>query len=318
MNNLIRNLFKKELHKNYFKIFIIIIVVTSFIFILFSYKNYKIKEYNIFEIEEKIDKNSFNKIYTKGKYSNYLNQYEKYSNFINKKNKINQVKKDTKFYILDDVIKLQVFLSILGIIIGSSIFYSEYNSGIIKYTMTKGISRTKVFISYLFTLIYLILLLNFILFFTSIIFYILISGNLSILFFKTPIYTSKIIYINYLFLLFLKLHLYLLPIIFLSTISYFITVCTCNNLYGIICSLFLNVFGLLIVKWFLGFKFRIISYTFLPYLDFTVFNNLLDVIDFNIYYGVNLNIISGIIYIFIMFVILFILSLNVFIKKDIK
>lgn len=72
---------------------------------------------------------------------------------------------------------------------------------------------------------------------------------------------------------------------------------------------FLNVFGLVVFQWLLEYKIRFLMYSFIPYLDYTIFDDKLNIVLFNIEHGTNLSIFNGNVMLMLYFVIAFFVSL---------
>ena len=66
----------------------------------------------------------------------------------------------------------------------------------------------------------------------------------------------------------------------------------------------------------LGFGF--VEYTFLPYLDFTIFNDKINIMNYNIENNVNLNIYKGTLIIFLTSILLYFYANRKFVTKDIR
>lgn len=67
-----------------------------------------------------------------------------------------------------------------------------------------------------------------------------------------------------------------------------------------------------------GINIKIIQYTFLPYLDFTIFSNNEELEIMNKELGINLSQNNGIIILLVSIIVLYLISNYVFNKKDIK
>ena len=72
--------------------------------------------------------------------------------------------------------------------------------------------------------------------------------------------------------------------------------------------------GSLITEYLLNLKLKIVEYTFLPYLDFSIFDNKVNLILYNMESDINLNLMSGII-IIIIYTILFLIASSMIFKK---
>ena len=81
---------------------------------------------------------------------------------------------------------------------------------------------------------------------------------------------------------------------------------------------FLNVFGLAIFQWLLNFDISFLMYSFLPYLDYTIFNDRLSLVEFNMQFGTNLSLFNGNLLLFVYAILGFVISSLIFLKKDIN
>ena len=214
---------------------------------------------------------------------------------------------------------MPIFLSIISIIIGSVIMLNEYKNGTIKMFLNKGLSRFKIFMSFLICCLILLVILNLFLFFVYTLSLIMVSHSLELFKLKIPtILNDEIVYVNYYLKSFNNYLINMLPIIFIGLFSFYFSIICLNRLMVISVSFFLNVFGIVIFQWLLENKIRFLMYTFLPYLDYTIFNDRLNIILFNMQYGTNLSLCNGNFILMITLLIMFILSAIAFIKRDIN
>lgn len=201
------------------------------------------------------------------------------------------IKKYTNNFILN-IYTLIELLQILIIILFSGIMSNEYNNGTFKIYLTKPMSRKKILLSkYLMEIIYCIILM------VIIIVSILLIDKINIEVIKNILILS-------------------IPLLLISTlILLFSTLKFSNSLnVGVLSTLVIfsqTITGLLIDK------FKIIEYTFIPYLDlnYIINDNYLLI---NSEYNVNISLNKSICIIIIYSIITFIIAKLVFIKKDIK
>ena len=71
-----------------------------------------------------------------------------------------------------------------------------------------------------------------------------------------------------------------------------------------------------IFNFFLNVKFKYIIYTFIPYLDFSIFKDAYSILMLNMKYNMNFNILLGIITLIIYSIVFLLLSLFIFNEKD--
>ncbi len=320
--NLIRNELKKEFKKKYILVFIILLIFISGITVYFN--NQKDIEGNIRYIE-KIEEKDYNKYNFYSNYKQYINQYNIYNKKLSEDVKINEylIKNDInnnqkEKMILENSFIISLFVVLIISIIGGTIVSQEYNKGSIKVLLSKPVKRWKILLSKVIT----INLINFILLFT-----ILVSMTLFvILIYKINIFNlneiiiihNKINQVNY-YIKFLKeFFINSLPVFFVGNFALMLSTLTLNTSLAVGLSVFISIAGGIISQFLFALRLKFIEYTFLPYLDFNIFKDYVDIINNNIIYGINLNIIKGSIILLIFFIFFYILSNLSFSKKDIK
>lgn len=319
MLKLIKILLKREIKKSYFILFLIIITLSSLIVCSISYKNYKFSEKETIVVDSKLSEEEYYAQHPNGSYNRYLSNYKLYINESINEVKLNYLFNDNELFSFENIYKVQVFLSIISIIIGSIIILNEYKNGTIKMFLNKGLSRFKIFMSFLICCLILLVILNLFLFFVYTLSLIMVSNSFELFKFKIPtIFNNEIVYVNYYLKSFSKYLLNMSPIIFIGLFSLCLSVISLNRLVVISVSFFLDVFGIVIFQWLLEYKIRFLMYTFLPYLDYTIFNDKLNINLFNMKYNTNLSLCNGNVILIITLVIMYTLSLILFIKKDIN
>ena len=193
------------------------------------------------------------------------------------------------------IFNLIPFAGILITIIFSSTISGEIENGTFRFYLTKPISRKKIYQSKMVTIIiYMIILMSLILLCYSILCE-NIDKNYIIKYIK---YCSSLLVVNSL-------------VIMLSTFirSTSVTV-------GIVTMII--AFSLLLLQIFLDIKLNIVEYTFLPYMDFTLYDDKLTVQQMNELYNINLSIKNGIMINLIYSLLFYKVGETIFIKKDIK
>lgn len=186
-----------------------------------------------------------------------------------------------------------IALSIVSLFGG--ILSSEYQSGTIRFYLTKPHKRSKILISKLLTIIFYTLFLIIVV----LIICILTVHSVNIELIKDYLYCS-------------------IPLIFINILTIFLSsIFRSQSLSTIILIIFLFTSNLL-TELFLLLKFRFIIYTPLPYIDFTIFNNTEIVNEFNNIYNINLNLNNGIIIILLYSLLTLTINIIIFNKKDIK
>lgn len=187
------------------------------------------------------------------------------------------------------------FVGIMSSIIFSGIISNEVENGTIRFYLTKPISRNKIYQSkFLVIIIYIILLLSFIFFCYKVL--------------------CKDIDKTYL----IKFVKYSTPLLLISGLIMLLTTIFRNTSLTVGISIFLLAFSLVITQILLDVDFQYVEFTFLPYMDFTLFNDIETINSLNEYHKINLSVEKGI-YINTIFAIIFYKIGNyIFIKKDIK
>lgn len=312
-------LLTREFKKINFIFFILIILFVSLIVCYFSYKDYSFNNHQNIVVQNKLTEDEYYEIYSNGSYNNYLLYYESYVKESMNKVKLSNLFSDNNLFCFENIYKVQVFLSVFSIVIGSSILLSEYKNGTIKLFLNVGASRFKVFLSFLISCIFLIIILNLILFLAFTLFLIIFNNSFELFKLKVPIiFNDDVIYVNYYLKSFLKFILNMLPVIFIGSFSFFISIIFLSQLFSLCLSFFLNVFGLVVFQWLLEYKIRFLMYSFIPYLDYTIFDDKLNIVLFNIEHGTNLSIFNGNVMLMLYFVIAFFVSLWFFLKRDVN
>ena len=196
---------------------------------------------------------------------------------------------------INTIFKLIPFIGIIISIIFSGIISNEVENGTIRFYLTKPVSRIKIYKSKFLTIvIYQIILISFILF----IYYVL----------------CKDVDRKYI----LKYVKYCSPLLVISSIIMFSTVTFKNTSVTVGISIFIMVFGLLITQLLLDVKCNVVEFTFLPYMDFTLFDDIESINLLNENYKINLSIKKALIINIIFTYIFYKIGEYIFNKKDIK
>lgn len=193
------------------------------------------------------------------------------------------------------IFNLIPFIGIMMSIIFSGIISNEIENGTIRFYLTKPVSRNNIFKSkFLTIIIYQIMLLLFILFVYSVL--------------------CKDIDRTYI----IKYVKYCSPLLLISSLIILFSVLFRNTSITVGLSIFIIVFGGLITQLLLDIKLTQIEFTFLPYMDFTLFDNNEGLKLLNETYKINLYVKKGIIINLISTIIFYKIGEFIFNKKDIK
>ena len=193
------------------------------------------------------------------------------------------------------IFNLIPFIGIMMSIIFSGIISNEIENGTIRFYLTKPVSRNNILKSkFLTIIIYQMILLLFILFVYSVL--------------------CKDIDRNYM----IKYVKYCSPLLLISSLIILFSVLFRNTSITVGLSIFIIVFGGLITQLLLDIKLTQIEFTFLPYMDFTLFDNNEGLKLLNETYKINLYVKKGIIINLISTIIFYKIGEFIFNKKDIK
>lgn len=205
------------------------------------------------------------------------------------------IKKYSNKFLLDSIYSLIPFIGMMTCIIYSGTICGEIENGTIKYYLTKPYKRWKIYLAKLLC-IYLYLTLT-----------ILIIIAFSFLI--TNFFELKYI---------IKYFVYSIPNYFIATFSLYLSAKFKNQSLCVGISIFVLSFSLIISQILFGYKFNIIEYTFLPYLDFSIFKDKRAIDMMNRELNINLNINKAIVMNAIYTIIFYFVGNYKFNKKDIK
>lgn len=193
------------------------------------------------------------------------------------------------------IFSLIPFIGIMISIIFSGIVSNEIDNGTIRFYLTKPVSRINILKSKFLTIvIYQIILLSFILFIYSV-----LCKDID------RIYIIK--YVKY-----------CSPLLLISSVIILFSILFKNTSITVGLSIFIIVFGGLITQLLLDINVTQIEFTFLPYMDFTLFDDSETLKLLNQTYKINLSVKKGIIINLISTIIFYKIGKFIFNKKDIK
>lgn len=193
------------------------------------------------------------------------------------------------------IFSLIPFIGIMISIIFSGIVSNEIDNGTIRFYLTKPVSRINILKSKFLTIvIYQIILLSFILFIYSVL--------------------CKDIDRTYI----IKYVKYCSPLLLISSVIILFSILFKNTSITVGLSIFIIVFGGLISQLLLDINVTQIEFTFLPYMDFTLFDDSETLKLLNQTYKINLSVKKGIIINLISTIIFYKIGEFIFNKKDIK
>ena len=188
-----------------------------------------------------------------------------------------------------------VFIGIFNCLLFSGTISNEIDRGTFKYYLTKPVSRYKVYTSKLITM------------FT----YIYCSELIIIIFISIISFNIDLMYYSKFFTYSLPLYVYSSLIIYLSNMFKSTSLVICISILLLSFSLFLS-------QILFNIHFNIIEFTFLPYLDFTLFDDKKNLKVLNDSYKIALSLKKGVLIDMIYTLILFLMGNISFMRKDIK
>ena len=197
--------------------------------------------------------------------------------------------------ITDIVFNLIPFIGIVVCIIYGGTISKEKESGSFRYYLTKPVKRWKIYLSKIISIIiYILVSITLIIIFTC-----MLSGN----------FDTNFIY---------KYYIYSVPIIFIGFFVLYLSTIFKSQVFSSCTSIVVLSFSLIIAQVLFGIKLTFVEYTFMPYLDYSLFNDEIVLQSINNELQVNLSLNRGILIDIIYMIIFYIIGSYKFIKKDIK
>lgn len=269
-------------------------------------------------------KNDFKREYIYIDESIYDNKYSEYINYINEENKITE-------YVLNNNVDehasirgslsvshiILTFLSLYIVILSSKSFGYEYEKNTIKWVMLNN-KKKIIFFSKIISLIIISIMLMLLVYLTNLVIVNLMYDvnilDLNVLLINKGRVIEKSLLIvhscEYLKLFF--------PQILLIILSVVLGLLFKSSVASSAISIFILLSGSLITELFVKLKLKVISYTFLPYLDFSIFQDRIGLCLYNIENAVNITQKNGVIIIIISSILLMIIGSLIFEKRELK
>lgn len=191
--------------------------------------------------------------------------------------------------------KLIPFIGIITIIFFGGTISSEIENGSMKYYLTKPILRWKIYLSKLLTIYIFILFVSTYILFVYLILIDKIDKSFIIMYYK-----------------------YTIPLYLIGSICLFVSSIIKNTSLCIGINIFISVFSTLLSQILFGINFNIIEYSFLPYVDFSIFLDMKAIKLMNSELGINLSLNRGIYIDIIYSFIFYIFGNSIFNNKDIR
>ena len=205
------------------------------------------------------------------------------------------IMKEVESLNFDKIYSLISFIGLCNCALFGGIISNEIENGTFRMYLTKPIKRKKIYLSkYIMMCFYTFVLSLFIYFM-----FVLIIRN----------FESKILF---------KYLMYTIPLYLLNSIIIFVSTIIRNTAIVVSICIFLLVFSLVIVQILFGLNIKIMEYSILPYLDFSIFNDKNSLDDINMSFDVSLSLKKGIIVDTFNMILMYLLGSFIFNNKDIK
>lgn len=314
MINLIKADLYKETRKKSLKLITILLIITCFLSIIILNKTYKQNNTNT-EIYKLFTKEEYKNINKHGNYNLYKESYNEYKEVVNNIDKIN-VNNNKVINILNNKIYFLYFIGIVVIFISFNSLSYDYTNGTLKYIVLNKKGRTKLLLSKIISIqiISLLLIIIFSIFFLS---FTLLKFHTNLLNYYKYIYIfNKFIKLPYLLYYFISNIIFIIPYTFLIIFTYLLTILFKGNTISLIISNITYLFSLVISQFLITSGIGIIEYTFLPYLDFTYHQDIIEQNVNNMIFNTNIKIETSIFFLIVYIIIGIVLSIKLF-KRDI-
>jgi len=212
--------------------------------------------------------------------------------FINKDNDVDTVK--------DTIFSLIPFIGVMICVLCGNIVSNEFQNGTIRMYLTKPFKRWKILLS---KLIFIYLLIVYYIIITIITYFLLIV-----------FYKHELVNISYI----KEILIHFIPVFFMGGLSFSFSTIFNSTSLSVGLSIIVYFASPLVSQILFGLEYNLIQYTFLPYVDFSIFKdiNFINVMKNEL--GVNLTIFKSALILFINNLFIILLTFNLFIKKDIK
>lgn len=316
MINLIKADLYKETRKNSFKIILLMLLLVSFVSIFVLSKTYKEKndiiiKYDLYNKEE------YKVVNKHGDYDKYKNDYKKYEYIVNNKDKLN-VNNCKVINILEYKNSFLYFIGVIVIFLSFNSLSYDYNKGTLKYIVLNKQGKIKLLLSKILSQIIIgFILISLFSFFYLIFGIIRFSVNL-LDYYKYIYIFNSFIKLPYLLYYFISSIIFIVPYSFIIIFVYMLVIIFKGNTISLVVSNLMYLFSLVISQFLLIVGINIVKYTFMPYLDYTYFNDLINLSVNNMIFNTNINLESSLFYLTMYSVLFLLISLNIFNRRDIQ
>ncbi len=316
MINLIKADLYKETRKNSFKIILLMLLLVSFVSIFVLSKTYKEKD-DIVNKYDLYNKEEYKLVNKHGDYDKYKNDYKKYEYVVNNKDKLN-VNNCKVINILEYKNSFLYFIGVIVIFLSFNSLSYDYNKGTLKYIVLNKQGKIKLLLSKILSQI----IIGFILISLFSLFYLIfgiIRFNVNLLEYYKYIYIfNGFIKLPYLLYYFISSIIFIVPYSFIIIFVYMLVIIFKGNTISLVVSNLMYLFSLVISQFLLIAGINIVKYTFMSYLDYTYFNDLINLSVNNMIFNTNINLESSLFYLTMYSVLFLLISLNIFNRRDIQ
>lgn len=316
MINLIKADFYKETKKLSFKIISVLIIFVSIFSLIIINKNLNNKNEN-YEVMPKLSLNDYKNVNKYGNYSQYLKKYNTYEKKLKLINEVKMKNNETKIEKL--LSNYDIYFYLIGVIIIFMSFHSfsyDYDKSTLKYVFMTKYGRSKVYFSKIFTQLLLAIIYILILILTLLITSCLLTSENIFNVYKTVVINNVYGNIPLITYYFYKGLIYIIPFMFIISFSIFLSILLKGNTFGLVLSNILYLFSLLFSEILFKYGLNIAEYTFLPYLDYTYYNDKITVLTNNMIYNLDLSINNSILYLSIYTLLCVFISVKL-LKRDV-
>ena len=304
---------KKLCCKMSFKIILIsIILVTLFSCIIISKRDYEDNLVYYDNVDVLIDKNNYskkdvNKLEKEIEENNKIYDYS----LMHEKDYFNKSKQTVKFSYT-----LLMFLLIVIVIMASQIVTNEFQDKTIKLLFTMPYKRWKILFSKFISMVLVTLFFSLVLSILMIIFTMIFIGAEGLFINDLVIINGKVCEVSFFVNYFKTYLIFLIPVLFVMLISFSLSTIYLNTALAVSISLALAVGGMTVFSFMVPFI-SFLEYSFLPYLDFTIFNNKINILLFNIENNINLSVKKGVVILCFYATLFYLFAVRCF-KKDVR
>lgn len=301
---------KKIYKKNSFKIFITSIILLTILLTIY------VKNTNSSKIPF-VNKELSNN-------SNYIKQYNKYNKLYEESILINDYITENNIDTYSPIKNqfktsyiILIIVSLYIISISSKSIGYEYEIKTIKNMLIKN-KKSDIIFSKLISLIIISFIIYLLVYLTNMI-TISIYNNYNVFDLTNIVYkNAKFIKESFIIKHTCEYFMYFIPNIMVICLSLFISLLFKSSIIATIVSMFLTISSSFITDLMLGLNIKLISYTFLPYMDYSIFSNMENIYLYNMENGINLDPSIGVVILFITSLICIVSSLIIIYKREYK